>query len=144
MHSDIPLCATAIHTKLSIGVRLDPSSLIKAFPTFSQLHFFLIFFCFVVHVWRQAGIRFCSSGEAKMPMKLFMPANEQIMGPFVDVILVGRLGNGLDKGPAIEDGPDIPMDRDRIQQWPTTGGRLAEAFAANRSLCALRIHRWDC
>jgi hypothetical protein len=91
MHSDIPLCATAIHTKLSIGVRLDPSSLIKAVPTFSQLQFFFCFFCFVVHVWRevfaalyidrsvgagrQAGIRFCSSGEANIPMKLFMPAN---------------------------------------------------------------------
>jgi hypothetical protein len=55
MHSDIPLCATAIHTNLSIGVRLDPSSLIKAFPTFSQPIFFLffLFFCFVVHVWRE-------------------------------------------------------------------------------------------
>jgi hypothetical protein len=53
MHSDIPLCATAIHTKLSIGVRLDPSSH-KSIPDFFATSiFFFFFFCFVVHVWRE-------------------------------------------------------------------------------------------
>jgi hypothetical protein len=55
----------------------------------------------------KAGIRPRHFGDAKMLKNYFMSGHCQMVGPFVNMILVGPLGNGPDVWPAIDERPGL-------------------------------------